>query len=150
MTSIKKRLYRYCQDFLNEKKLSIENEIRLLQSQANEETKSTAGDKYETSRAMIHLEIERYSLQLAELHKQKTVLNSINIDSQHETAQPGSIVVTNRENYFLSINAGRITVDEKDYICISSASPVGSKLMKAKAGDTFSFNKTDYHISAIF
>jgi transcription elongation GreA/GreB family factor len=150
MINIKNQLYEHCQEHLREKKKNLEMEIRSLQSLANEETKSSAGDKYETTRAMIHLEMEKLTMQLTELARQKAVLDVINATKLHDRAQPGSIVVTDRGHYFLSISAGSVHLDGKDFICISASSPIGIRLSKLKSGDAFSFNKTDYRISAIY
>jgi hypothetical protein len=48
---------------------SAEEAIRMAQESANQEGKSSAGDKYETGRAMAQLEIEKASGQLAEANK---------------------------------------------------------------------------------
>ena len=149
MIAAKNQLYQNCHDYLRQKKESLEREIRTLQALANEETKSSAGDKYETSRAMIHLEMEKLAVQLTELAKQKAVLDAINVEKQYDRVQPGSVIITNRANYFLSISAGVISIDGKDFICISVSSPIGTRLNKLKSGDCFSFNNIEYCISAI-
>ena len=68
MTSVslefKKCLHQFCLAHAKEKINRIE---RLLQSNFNDlstASKSSAGDKHETSRAMLHLEQENYSKQL--------------------------------------------------------------------------------------
>ncbi|HSY60679.1 MAG TPA: hypothetical protein VK796_02335, partial [Cytophaga sp.] len=69
MTSQKNTLYAYCTDYVTERITRLKTEIKKTQSSANEETKSSAGDKYETGRAMAQLEIEKNTKQLAEAER---------------------------------------------------------------------------------
>lgn len=113
----------------------------MAQSSGNEETKSSAGDKYETGRAMAQLEIENNSAQLAEALKLKKVLEQINPDLETKRVQLGSLVLTSLGNYYIAISAGKLLVDGTEYYAISSASPIGVKLMKLRAGESFTFNQ---------
>jgi transcription elongation GreA/GreB family factor len=140
------KAYALCQEYLSAKIESVREAIRNLQSSANEETKSSAGDKYETGRAMAQLEIEKSAAQLAELLKQKTALDAITVNKIYTTVQPGSFITTDQGIYFLSISAGKISLVEKSIFCISASSPVGSKLLGLKAGDNFSFNQRNFKI----
>ena len=51
--------------------------LDLIQKSANEETKSSAGDKYETGRAMLMLEKEKFVGQKEQLFNQLQPLKSI-------------------------------------------------------------------------
>jgi len=64
---IKKKLYDHCVNCINDKIAAIDDEMRSIQSSANEETKSSAGDRYETSRAMMMLEKEKFASQMEEI-----------------------------------------------------------------------------------
>lgn len=86
----------------------ISKAIEHAQLAANEETKSSAGDKYETGRAMMQLEIEKQSVQLAEAMKLKHVLSQINPEKTTETIQSGSLVFTDQGNFYISISAGKL------------------------------------------
>ena len=58
MLKTKAKLYDSCLKLVDERVAHIEDAMRNAQASANEETKSSAGDKYETGRAMMHLEKE--------------------------------------------------------------------------------------------
>jgi transcription elongation GreA/GreB family factor len=148
-TDIKHRLFRLCQDYVLTRIESAELAIQNLQASANEETKSSAGDKYETGRAMMQLEIEKHAMQLAALSKQKQTLDKINPEIEFKTVQLGALVITDRANYFLAISAGQFVVDNKKYVCISLSSPIGAKLLGLKAGDSFSFNQQNQLIAEV-
>jgi hypothetical protein len=68
---IKIKLYQYCVEFIDKRIAGAREAIQIAQDSANEETKSSAGDKYETGRAMAQLEIEKNTTQLEEALKQK-------------------------------------------------------------------------------
>lgn len=114
---------------------SAEEAIRMAQESANEEGKSSAGDKYETGRAMAQLEIEKASSQLAEANKLKQALEQVPVDALGPVVKPGSLVITNQGSYFISIAAGRLTVADKMWFAISARSPLGAELVGKKEGD---------------
>ena len=74
----KQQLYTKCQDFLNGRLEVIQSKILDIQNSLQSETKSSAGDKHETGRAMLQLEREKTGHQLAEIQKQKGILAKIN------------------------------------------------------------------------
>ena len=136
---LKKELYLTCLDLTNERIELAEEGLKQAQYAANNETKSSAGDKYETGRAMMHLEKEKLSSQLSEAIKMKKVLNLINPEKASEIVELGSVVIASNANYYIAISAGVMRVEEKDYFGISPVSPIGQQLMGKKDGDTFSF-----------
>ena len=60
--AVKQELYQLLLSRLDQDITALEQDVRDLQLSANEETKSSAGDKYETGRAMIQIEIEQLGL----------------------------------------------------------------------------------------
>lgn len=120
--------------------------MEAAQESANTESKSSAGDKYETGRAMAQLDRDRYAQQLAEALRLDQDLARINIDRAYSTIQPGSLVLTSRGVFFVSISAGKLLVDGHDYIAVSPASPIATALAGKKAGDTVVFNKVTYQV----
>jgi len=113
---------------------------------ANNETKSSSGDKYETGRAMMQLEIEKNSVQLAESLKLKTALDQITLDDDPQVVKPGSLVVTDHGVFFIAISLGKINLQNKTFFVISPGSPLGLKLMRLKAGDQITFRDQPYFI----
>ena len=96
---IKTKLYNFCVTTI-EGKLSIINSVlNNAQDSANHETKSTAGDKHDTARAMAHLESEKNAKQLAEINKLKKVLPYLKDHRSKDVVDLGSIIKTNTGNY---------------------------------------------------
>jgi hypothetical protein len=102
--NIKESLYNHCMRYVQERIARIQNEIDLHQAAANEETKSSAGDKYETGRAMAQLDIERNSVQLREAEKLKSILQSLALESTSDVVVPGSLISTSKGVFYIAIS----------------------------------------------
>lgn len=147
MTAATKRaLYLLCQQYINKRIEASRAAIADVQRSANEETKSSAGDKYETGRAMAQLEIEKNAQQLSESLKIKNSLDQMRIDDVSETVQSGSLVTTDRGTFFLTISMGKVHVTGEPYVLIAPASPLGKALMGARVGEARTFNNIAYTI----
>ena len=147
--SIKQQLYDLCRGYVDKRIQSSRDAIAEAQESANEETKSSSGDKYETGRAMMQLEIEKNAQQLSESLKLKNALDQIKVDTAASSVQPGSLVVTDREVFFIAISLGKITFEGKSYLVIAPASPLGAQLMGAKLGDRVKFRNESYVVQHI-
>ncbi|MGZ3925882.1 MAG: 3-oxoacyl-ACP synthase [Mucilaginibacter sp.] len=123
--------------------------IEATQQAANEETKSSAGDKYETGRAMMQQESDRNKAQLTEANKLMIALNHVPLNSISKTAETGSLIVTDNGRFYMAISAGTLVVNNESYFAVSPASPIGLKLKGQKAGDEFELNGKYYRIEAI-
>ena len=69
--NIKEKIFSHLLTTINDKILSLENILIELKESISNETKSTAGDKYETARAMLHLEQENIFKQLRNANDQR-------------------------------------------------------------------------------
>lgn len=149
MSSLKQQLHSRCLTYVDERIKAAQEAIHIAQQSANEETKSSAGDKYETGRAMAQLEIEKNGVQLAEALRLKQTLEQILPDLETKTVHVGSLVTTNQGNYYIAISAGQFIINEEVYFVISQASPIGQKLMGLHVEQCFSFNKREFSVLQI-
>lgn len=149
MNILKKELYNICVNYVKARIATAKQAIDDAQQAANEETKSSAGDKYETSREMIQQETDRNQMQLNEANKLLIALNQINPESNSTSMGLGSLAITNNGKFYLSISAGALTLDGESYFAVSPASPIGGKLLGKKIGDEFSLNGKDYSIKEV-
>ena len=147
--NLKKELYNKCSTFVNKRLQTIEDIISSNKKALQSETKSSAGDKHETGRAMLQLEMEKAGQQLAVISEMKDILAKINVSKTSKIAHLGSVIETNTVNYFLSISAGKLSVSNKDYFAVSVSSPIGRLLLGKKEKDSFSFNGTVFYIKNI-
>jgi transcription elongation GreA/GreB family factor len=147
--TLKQTIHNYCLQIISDKiKLLQANLADLRQSAANE-TKSSAGDKYETARAMLHIEQENINRQLAEVLAQQTALQSMDITVQPNRIAMGSLVVTNQGALFISIPLGKITIENTIVIVLSPQSPLGAKLLGLAPGQSASINNRVYQIEEV-
>lgn len=149
MNSQKNTLYTYCTDYVMERITRLKIEIKKTQSSANEETKSSAGDKYETGRAMAQLEIEKNTTQLREAERLQGMLQAIHKDLVSEIIIPGSLVTTSNGMFYISISIGLIEIDKTPYFIVAPDSPIGKLFMGKKVDDTVSWNSNVYAIQTI-
>ena len=144
--SIKETLFKACETFVNERLQNVKQTISSNQNALQSETKSSAGDKHETGRAMLQLEMEKASQQLAGIAAMKAVLNKIDIAKQNNTAHLGSIIYTEKATYFLAISAGQIKVENTVYFAVSISSPIGKILLgKQKNENVSELRKRSMH-----
>ena len=147
--NLKQRLYQYCEVFIEVRFKTIQRTIEGLQKALQSETKSSAGDKHETGRAMLQLEREKAGKQLAEINKTKIVLTKVNLDTKSNVITLGSLVYTNQLNYFIAISAGETKVNNELFYAISANTPIGKLLIGKTAGNSINFNGNRIEIKKI-
>lgn len=150
MIETKTALYRACADYIKERIDTAELALANNRDGLEDDSKSSAGDKFETSREMIQQEVIRNELLLADARDMKTILSKIDINQQFPNIQNGSLIITNSGTFFFAIGAGKIQVDNKDYFVISISSPLGQVFKDKKAGDKAVFNGKTYQIKAVY
>lgn len=136
----KEALHQFCREFAERRVSRIEKNIKNIQESLFSETKSSAGDKHETGRAMLQLEREKLGQQLAEAEKMIQVLSKTPTASKSTVVGLGSLVKTSMSDYFLAISAGEFKEDEHAVYCISTGTPIGALLLGKSVGDTIVFN----------
>ncbi|MES2428442.1 MAG: 3-oxoacyl-ACP synthase [Bacteroidota bacterium] len=146
---LKELLYQQCLDYVQKRMDAAEQGIKEAQQASKDDTKSSAGDKYETGRAMMQQETDRNMAQLNEANKLKVALNQISTSVTTKQVENGSVVLTNNGNFYMAISAGTLLVDSLSYFAISPASPIGLKLKGLKATDQFTLNGKDYKITSV-
>lgn len=115
----------------------------------NNDTKSSAGDKYETSRAMMQQEMDNAE---ARIHQVKLFMNELHrLPTEEKTDQviSGSLVETSRGIYFLGLSLGKIEVQNRIIYAISTASPLGKLLLNKKVGDEINLNNMTQRVKSI-
>ncbi len=77
--TFKQKIYAHCCNLLDEKIRSLKSSLQELEEGSVNDTKSSAGDKHQTARAMMQIEQEKLGKQLNEVFEQKSVLEKIDI-----------------------------------------------------------------------
>jgi transcription elongation GreA/GreB family factor len=131
----KAKIHQELLSVLVEKERHLESELSDLRLDLSANTKSTAGDKHETSRAMNQLEQERICEQLLELKKSLSIVKSIVTNQIHTKIGLGSLLQTNNGNFYLSIGHGALNLGGQKYFCLSPISPFGKLLLGKTLND---------------
>lgn len=118
----------------------LQSAMRDIQSAANQEQKSSMGDKYETGRAMMQQEQDKLAGQLEDATKRMRLLEQINPIQVHSVVGVGSLVITNQARYFIATSMGQLNWEGESYFIVSLASPIGQVLKEKKSGDEVIFN----------
>ena len=143
---IKAQLVEACTAEIDQRIQRIQERLDTITDSRNNATKSSVGDKYETSRAMMQIEEEKSKRQLAEAQEVKLNLLRLDWNKKYEKALPGSLVQTNKGSYFISIGLGRVRLNKQLYLCVSNSSPVGKVLWGKQVGAQFSFNGQQFEV----
>ncbi len=149
MSTIKEQLYNLCIAYVQNRMQAAEDAFRAAEQASNDDTKSSAGDKYETGRAMMQQEKDRNTIQLNEASKLMVALNLIGTKNTSPIVETGNLVITDNGKFYLAISAGTWVVDGVSYFAVSPASPIGMKLKGLKVGDGFELNGKGYVIEEI-
>lgn len=147
--NIKEELLKKCHQFVNNRLQNIEETISSNQTALQSETKSSAGDKHETVRAMLQLEMEKAGQQLANIQQMKETLAKIDVLKKSTNAHLGSLIKTNTGNYFLSVSAGQLKVDNELYFAVSVSSPIGKLLLGKSVNEQVMFNSKNIKLLSI-
>jgi len=135
-------LYSLVDDKVNSAMSAIESTTE----SKNSATKSTAGDKHETGRAMMERELALSSAQLRKAQVLKNELSKISLEVDVTSVQLGALVVTNQGNYFISIGLGKVNVLGDDCYAISGGSPLGIAMMGKQKGQKINFQGRNIEI----
>ncbi|MCB0582321.1 MAG: hypothetical protein KDD10_23785 [Phaeodactylibacter sp.] len=146
---IKTQLHAHCLARAAQSIQTARAALEAAQEAGNSETRSSAGDKYETGRAMMQAEQERHKAQLLKAIELKNRLAQIRPDHSSETAGPGSLVITNHGKFYLSAGLGKVKLEGAVYFAVSPESPLGHALKGRKKGEQFIFQGRNYAVGEI-
>lgn len=144
--SIKDQVIDTIKSILDKKTNTLITDIKSAQEAKNNDTKSSAGDKFETGREMIQIEISKNEAQLGALQMSLRSLLSINSDIVSDRVDFGSLVITDNGTYLISLGLGQIKVKDEAYFAISLASPIGKALKDKKINDVVTFQNSSFTI----
>lgn len=147
--TLKQQVHAQCLQILEDKRARLEHSIADAQKAASEDTKSSAGDKFETSREMLKQEINKHSQQLSMTSKMLQQFSQIDPTQKLDSIAFGSLVETNEGWYYFSASLGKVETEAKNCFALSMVSPIAKVLANLKAGDEVSFMKRKIKVLSI-
>ncbi|MBO9572406.1 MAG: hypothetical protein J7497_09390 [Chitinophagaceae bacterium] len=139
----------FCENIIDERIAATKALMNNAQMAANNEGKSSAGDKYETSRAMSHLEKDMHARQLMNHLNELAAVRAVKVDIIYSTVVAGAVVECATGTFFISAGLGKQFVDDVPVIFLSPQSPLAKKMNSRRVGDIISYNGEE-KITAIY
>ena len=146
----KELLKKECGFVLKKRSINSNSAMQDSQESANNQEKSSAGDKYETSRAMGQIDRDMYAYQLLETEKDMNIITNLEIDKINQVIKPGSVFEINSQLIFVAIGLGTILVNNISVLVISYKSPLYEQLKFKTVGDLVFFKNENHQIETIF
>ncbi|HLR50289.1 MAG TPA: hypothetical protein VK076_06930 [Candidatus Sphingobacterium stercoripullorum] len=128
-----------CVEFLAQKLHEVKSAIEGIQEGIQQESKSSAGDKYETSREMLQQDLNRLLTQKSVIENDLSVLNSIRNENSLQAALGSLLEISSGECFFIAVGIGKVPGLKKDCFAISVSSPLAKLILGKKKGDSFLF-----------
>jgi transcription elongation GreA/GreB family factor len=149
MQKFKQKILSQYQILLQDKIDIYQDLINSLTEDAQNDAKSSAGDKHETTLSKLHIEQEKIANKLKEALEQQAVLSKLDITLISNNVILGSLVRTNHLTVLVCTALPKITVDNQPVFAISPQSPLGIQLMHKSVDSEFPVNNVTYKILAI-
>ncbi len=128
----------------------LQADMVALQESRQADTKSSAGDKHETARAMVDQELQQLNQQREKAQRNQSELQALT-DAPCEAAARGAAVETDRIIYFISISFGKLPVDgAKPVYALSPVSPAAQAMLGKRAGEEFEINGVRHAILEVY
>lgn len=128
---------------------AFQDMVTALSEDSRNDAKGSAGDKHETSLAMMHIEQEKLNRKLAEFYQQKAILDKIDPYIENPKVALGSLVVVNGMLVYISAALPKAVVQGKSVIAVSPEAPLGQTMLGKQVGAQFEVNNTMYTISEL-
>ena len=148
--SKKVRLHQICIEQLEKKIASLERTIQDTQKAAQADTKSSAGDKFETTREMMKQEMDKNGVQLSQAREMLSHLQQLDPYLKNDRISYGSLAHTNEGIYYFAVSFGKVVINDQFYFVLSMASPIGKALRNRKAGEEVAFMGRKIRVEKVF
>ena len=148
--TFKIRLFEHCKKEIERRIANFQYAMMDAQASANSEDKSSAGDKYETGRAMSQIARDMNAKQLQAAKRELSNLLLINPAATYIKAQKGALVQTSNDQIvFIATSIGVIDIDGYKIAVVSPEAPIAKALLNKSIGDEITMAQKKSTISII-
>jgi transcription elongation GreA/GreB family factor len=145
MKSTKSQIQANLRSILENTLEEARREYLLAKESRDSDTKSSAGDKFETGREMMQREMDKLSALVDNTLNSIAKLDRIADLPTSMVISEGSLVETDQETYFISIGYGKLDT----IYAISIESPLGLELKGKRVGDRIEMRGRNITIKSI-
>ena len=150
MDSDRARVVQSLKDALEQGVLEARAVFEGLQGSLEGESKSTAGDKHETGRAMVQLEMEQAA---GRMHRMESMVRqwvALDPSCGRSDVRPGAVVRTDMGGFVIGVALGVFKgPDGEEWRAISSDAPLAQAMLGSRAGGTVEFRGRQWSIEAV-
>ncbi|MBP8822912.1 MAG: hypothetical protein KBH07_04665 [Flavobacteriales bacterium] len=146
---LKPAVHAACLRLLNERIRAAQAGLEQARESGTADTKSSAGDKHETARAMAQIELEKQGSVLRNLQEMDAVLLKIDPGKPVTRIAPGALLVTDQGLYYVATALGSMEIDGHTVHVISVQAPLLAAFAGLSAGDTATFRAKTYKLLQI-
>ena len=150
MMTTKEHVHAACLEELNNSIIFFQKALSDLKDGAQNDSKSSAGDKHETSLSMMQIEQEKIRKQLKEVQEMKASLDKLNPHVVSRKINLGSLIKTNIGYFYIAVALGKLRLDQLELYVMSPQSPMAIKLIGLSVHDEFEMNSKKIVIQDIF
>ena len=107
-------------------------------------------DVFDSHRMQLIGKRDMYAQQLKTEMEALETLHKIDLSLNHKFVEFGSVVITNNQKVFVSIGAGKISIENENYYAISLQVPFFKAMKGLKKGDEFEFRDNKLKILEVY
>ncbi len=145
---LKKQVIAKSQEVIKEKLALLAAELDHLLKDISEDTKSSAGDKFETTRELVNTERQQLYARVEDLNKMLAALTTLPPGAAN-TVDFGNLVQTDKNWLLIAVSLGPIEVAGEQVLVISPMAPLGKAFQGKQIKDKVAFNNVSYQIAGI-
>lgn len=148
--TFKSRLRAHCLGLIQQRIDTATAAMKQAQEAANSEDKSSAGDKYETGRAMSHIERDNYAYQLSVAIDDRNQFLGMDCEKQYDRADNGAVILSGDTVYFIATGLGVLSFEGMKVVALSPKAPLSALLRGKVKGDTVTLSGKAITLSDVF
>ena len=145
---LKGEIYNRCLEIHMEKIKHLETAMQEAEKSAHDYGKQS--DVFDSHRMQLIGKRDMYAQQLKTEMEALETLHKIDLSLNHKTVEFGSVIVTDKQKVFVSIGAGKISIENETYYAISLQVPFFQAMKGLEKGDEFEFRDNKLKILNVF
>lgn len=146
--AIKGQILADCKAKLNDTLQQLKQEMDETRRLASEY--GAPKDRYDPYRTKMMRQHELFSDQYKKTSNMMIALEKIQPDKLFDTVQFGAVVITDKQNIFVSTGMGKFESGGVSYYGISSQAPIFRAMENARVGSSFEINGRPFEIKDVF
>ncbi len=138
LLEVKIKLYQKCVE--KQKEILEYSKSAMDEAQTGANEYGAPRDRYDSFRAQLLRKRDLFAEQYNKAIKELDFLLSLNPENINKTIFINSLIITNKQKYYITISLGKIDLPEGEFYVISPLAPIYQALKEKVTGDTVTFN----------